>query len=135
MVRGFVGGAEYTLLAGESLEEVDPGEVLVMTPEKCSLALRQSPETFDDVALIVFDEAHLLGESRGRGVLSELVLAEILNRSESVPILMMSALVANPEALADWLEAVQGQPAIVIREPWRPTRTYGRSSASTVLER
>jgi DEAD/DEAH box helicase len=41
-VREFIGGAEYTQLAGESLAEIDDRQVLVMTPEKCSLALRQT---------------------------------------------------------------------------------------------
>lgn len=123
VVREFLGGAEYTTLAGEDLADIAAGQVLVMTPEKCSLALRQSPEAFADLALLVFDEAHLLGDHRGRGVLSELVLAEILARANRVTLLLMSALIANPEALAEWFAQVQDTDVIVIREPWRPTRT------------
>jgi RAD3-like DEAD/DEAH box helicase/helicase-like protein len=122
-VREFFGGAEYTTLAGEALEDIGVGQVLVMTPEKCSLALRQSPEAFGHLALIVFDEAHLLGDPRGRGALSELVLAEALARADSATVLLMSALIANPEALAGWLAQAHDGSAIVIREPWRPTRT------------
>lgn len=122
-VREFFGGSEYTTLAGEALEGIGVGQVLVMTPEKCSLALRQSPEAFVDLALIAFDEAHLLGDQRGRGALSELVLAEALARGDGATVLLMSALIANPEALAGWLARVRDRPAIVIREPWRPTRT------------
>jgi hypothetical protein len=41
-VRQFLGGPEFTTAATETLNQ-DPGrQVLVMTPEKCSLALRQS---------------------------------------------------------------------------------------------
>jgi hypothetical protein len=122
-VREFLGGAEYTTLAGEELQDITVGQVLVMTPEKCSLALRQSPEAFADLALLVLDEAHVLGEQRGRGALSELVVAEILVRAEHVCLLLMSALIANPEALAEWLAQAQTREVIVIREPWRPTRT------------
>ncbi|MDG4787667.1 DEAD/DEAH box helicase [Micromonospora sp. WMMD1102] len=50
-VREFLGGAEYTQLGGESLEQIDDRQVLVMTPEKCSLALRQNPEAFAKLAL------------------------------------------------------------------------------------
>ena len=122
-VREFLGGAEYTSLAGEELEEIKTGEILVMTPEKCSLALRQSPDAFGELALVVFDEAHLLGERRGRGTLTELVLADILSRANRVALLLMSALIANPDDLASWLRQAHDRDVVVIREPWRPTRT------------
>ncbi len=122
-VREFLGGVEYTTLAGEALDDIGTGEVLVMTPEKCSLALRQSAGTFSNLALLVLDEAHSLAEKGGRGVLSELVLAEVLVRAEQVNLLLMSALIENPESLASWLSDVQQRNAVVIREPWRPTRT------------
>lgn len=122
-VREFLGGAEYTALSGEALDDITVGQVLVMTPEKCSLALRQTPEAFETLSLLVFDEAHLLGDRRGRGALSELVLAEVLTRAADARVLLMSALVANPEALADWFNAISAPAVAVIREPWRPTRT------------
>lgn len=122
-VREFLGGAEFTALADDSLEG-DPGRaVLVMTPEKCSLALRQSPEAFVRLALCVFDECHLIGESGNRGVLAELVLAQILYLAPAVTVLMQSALLENPEELAAWLRQATGRPCEPIREPWRPTRT------------
>lgn len=122
-VREFLGGAEYTTLAGEALDEIAVGQVLVMTPEKCSLALRQAPDAFGQLSLLVFDEAHLLADQHGRGALSELVLAEVLARAGDVRLLLMSALIANPEELARWFEEVEQREVIVVREPWRPTRT------------
>jgi len=122
-VREFLGGVEYTTLAGEALDDIGTGEVLVMTPEKCSLALRQSAEVFSNLALVVLDEAHSLAEKGGRGVLSELVLAEVLVRAAQVNLLFMSALIENPESLASWLADVQQRNAVVVKEPWRPTRT------------
>ena len=122
-VREFLGGAEFTALADDSLEG-DPGRaVLVMTPEKCSLALRQSPEAFARLSLCVFDECHLIGEPGNRGVLAELVLAQILHLAPAVTVLMQSALLENPEELAAWLRQATGRPCEPIREPWRPTRT------------
>jgi hypothetical protein len=122
-VRQFLGGAEYTSLQGETLEDIAVGQVLVMTPEKCSLALRQSPTAFGDLSLVILDEAHVLGERKGRGVLTELVLAELLTHAEHAVFLLMSALIANPDDLADWLSNVGNRRVLVIREPWRPTRT------------
>ncbi|GIE75063.1 hypothetical protein Aph02nite_10130 [Actinoplanes philippinensis] len=121
-VREFLGGAEYTQLTGESLDQIEDQQVLVMTPEKCSLALRQNPEAFTNLALCVFDEAHLLGD-RTRGVIAELVLAEIMHRARQARLLLMSALIANPAALGEWMSQATDTPAIVIDEPWRPTRT------------
>lgn len=122
-VREFLGGAEFTALADDSLQGNPGRAVLVMTPEKCSLALRQSPEAFACLSLCVFDECHLIGEPRNRGVLAELVLAQILHLAPAVTVLMQSALLENPEDLAAWLRQATGRPCEPIREPWRPTRT------------
>ena len=123
-VRDFVGGLEYTELAGETLGEVTVGtQVLVMTPEKCSLALRQNPDAFRDLSLCVFDEAHLIGDGDTRAVLAELVVSEIIYRAPDVKFLMLSALLANPEDLASWIGEASAKTSIVIDNPWRPTRT------------
>jgi superfamily II DNA/RNA helicase len=122
-VRQFLGGAEYSSLAIEALEDVAIGQVLVMTPEKCSLALRQSPAAFSDLSLVILDEAHVLGERKGRGVLTELVLAEMLTHAGRAVFLLMSALIANPDDLADWFAHLSNRRVAVIREPWKPTRT------------
>ncbi len=122
-VREFIGGAEYTELAGESLTDIAEHQILVMTPEKCSLALRQNPQAFSRLSLCVLDEAHLLGERNGRGAIAELVLAEVMHRATNVRLLLMSALIANPEDLAAWLHEATDIEAVVINAPWRPTRT------------
>ncbi|GAA2418884.1 hypothetical protein GCM10010404_91830 [Nonomuraea africana] len=122
-VREFLGGAEYTQLIGESLEQIEDQQILVMTPEKCSLALRQNPEAFTKLALCVFDEAHLLGDRAGRGVIAELIVAEIMHRARKARLLLMSALIANPSELGSWLSQATGMHTAVINEPWRPTRT------------
>ncbi|WP_407646025.1 DEAD/DEAH box helicase [Actinacidiphila oryziradicis] len=95
--EGFLGGAEYAVLESEDLAVIDSCQVLVMTPEKCSLALRQNPAAFEDLQLCVLDEAHLIEEPNGRGALTELVIAEVLHRAPHVRVLFLSALVANAE--------------------------------------
>ncbi|MFD3904760.1 DEAD/DEAH box helicase [Streptomyces sp. CB04723] len=123
-VRDFLGGLEYTELAGEALfGGPDARQVLVMTPEKCSLALRQDPDKFETMSLCVVDEAHILGDGDTRAVLSELVLSELLYRAPDAHFLLLSALLANPGELASWLEHASGKESVVIDSPWRPTRT------------
>ncbi|MFF3087360.1 DEAD/DEAH box helicase [Streptomyces nojiriensis] len=143
-VRGFLGGAEYAVLGSEDLAVIDSCQVLVMTPEKCSLALRQNPEAFEDLRLCVLDEAHLIEEPHGRGALTELVIAEVLHRAPHVRTLFLSALVANADELAEWLTAATGVEAVPISHPWRPTRTLraiagfdrtGNETARSIAER
>ncbi|MGI8624888.1 MAG: DEAD/DEAH box helicase, partial [Solirubrobacteraceae bacterium] len=121
-VVGLTGGAEFSIIEGDTLRIADR-QIAVMTPEKCSLALRQSPELFASLRLCVMDEAHLIGEAQSRGVVAELVLAEVLHRAPDVRVLLLSALVESPDDLARWLEDVTGVEAVGIDEPWRPTRT------------
>ncbi len=123
MIREFVGGAEYTELAGEALGTVGESQILVMTPEKCSLALRQDPTAFERMTLCVVDEAHALGEAGQRAVIAELVVSEVLYRAPNARVLMLSALMANPADIADWLQGATGVDACVVDTPWRPTRT------------
>lgn len=122
-VREFLGGSEYTDLAGEALGDIGDRQVLAMTPEKCSLALRQSPEAFERLALCIVDEAHTLGQRDARAVIAELVVSEVLHRAPTARVLMTSALLSNPGALRDWLAEATGTRAVVIDRPWRPTRT------------
>ena len=122
-VREFLGGSEYTELAGEALGDIADRQVLAMTPEKCSLALRQSPEVFERLALCVVDEAHTLGARDARAVIAELVVSEVLHRAPTTRVLMMSALLGNPDELQRWLTGATGLEAVVVDRPWRPTRT------------
>ena len=122
-VRGFAGGAEISGAVEEAIGDVEERQVLVMTPEKCSLALRQAPEAFKHLSLCVLDECHLLGERGTRGVLAELVLAHILAFDGHTRVLLLSALMDNPANLAAWLQTATGVSAEPIQEPWRPTRT------------
>jgi hypothetical protein len=122
-VRAFLGGAEYTEFEGEALDDIGGPQVLVMTPEKCSLALRQAPGAFETLRLFILDECHLLADTGGRGVLAELVIAELMHRAHHAAALLMSALVANADELADWLHAATDAEAVPIEPPWRPTRT------------
>jgi hypothetical protein len=123
-VRAFVGDAEYSLLEDESVaaDEADAGTVVVMTPEKCALALRLRPQLFENCGLCVFDECHLLRDG-ARGALAELVVGHVLAVAPECRIVLMSAMVANPDDLAAWLNEATGRTAAVVREPWRPTRT------------
>ncbi len=121
-VSAFVGGAEYTALSDEELQ--DGKLVAVMTPEKCALALRLYPEMFQRCALCVFDECHLLNDG-GRGAVADVLLAQLFHAAPQMRLLMMSALVANADELAEWLRVTRptvGLAPAASRILWRPSR-------------
>lgn len=121
-VRAFLGGDEYTTLSEEHAAHVPVGTAVVMTPEKCALALRLAPEAFATCRVCVFDECHLLADGT-RGVLAELVVSHILALARDCRFVLMSAMMANPDDVANWIGVASGVPAVVVRKPWRPTRT------------
>ena len=122
-VFAFIGDREYSALRTDVLPEMSSNSVAVMTPEKASLALRLYPDVFQSCRLVVFDECHLIGEtSSGRGVTAELVLSHVMLLNPDIRILLMSAMVQNPEDLRGWLTAATGRQGTVVKIPWRPTR-------------
>ena len=123
-VFAFIGDQEYSILEADRVVEVPVNSVAVMTPEKCSLALRLSPEAFETCRLVVFDECHLLGDSGStRGPLAELVLTQLMLRAVDCRFLLMSAIVQNPNELARWIEDAAGGSGKAVTVRWRPTRT------------
>jgi hypothetical protein len=132
-LRQFQGGAEYTGASSDDLGRIISHQILVMTPEKCSLMLRQSPDVFADLALCVVDEAHSLGEPGARAAILELVIAETMLWAPNAKVILLSALLANADEMASWLAAVSEFPAQSVTSSWRPTRTL-RSLAGFITQ-
>ncbi|NTX14567.1 DEAD/DEAH box helicase [Myxococcus sp. CA056] len=121
-VSAFLGGAEYTSLADEEIST--NSFIAVMTPEKCALALRLHPEKFRHCALCVFDECHLLNDPH-RGVIADILIAQLLATAPSMRLLLMSAMLSNADELAAWLSAARNAEeanALSSRIRWRPSR-------------
>lgn len=123
-VVAFIGDREYSVLRTEIITTMPPNTVAVMTPEKCALALRLAPDAFESCSLVVFDECHLIGDTgSARGPVAELVLAHLMQRTSNCRFLLMSAILQNPDELADWLRAAKGGSSVPVTIRWRPTRT------------
>ena len=123
-VLAFIGDQEYSIFKTDNVSLMQANSVAVMTPEKCALALRMSPEAFENCRLVVFDECHLIGDTgSSRGAIAELVLSQLMLRTTDCRFLLMSAIVQNPDELAGWLEESLGDPANAVTTRWRPTRT------------
>ena len=122
-VLAFIGDQEYSIFESDSVSIIDANSVAVMTPEKCALALRLSPEAFNNCRLVVFDECHLIGDTGFRGPIAELVFSQLMLRAPDCRFLLMSAIIQNPDELAEWLEESAGGIAGAVSIRWRPTRT------------
>jgi hypothetical protein len=121
-ISAFVGGGEYTNLLESTLDETGNRFVAVMTPEKCALALRLSPRSFAGIALCVFDECHLINDSK-RGVISDILIANLFSACPNIHFLLMSAMLSNADELAQWLASSRNSDAIPSVTKWRPSRT------------
>lgn len=106
--------------------ELDPSEsamlqqqidVLVTTPEKFDLLLRQGHEVARDIALVVADEAHNLGVDE-RGARLELLLATLKRERPEARFLLLTPFVPNAATLADWLSEDAGA---ALKIDWRPS--------------
>jgi len=123
-VLAFIGDQEYSMFAADSVAQMNVNSVAVMTPEKCALALRLSPDAFRNCMLVVFDECHLIGDSGStRGPTAELVVSQLMIRAPNARFLLMSAIIQNPDDLAGWLAYATGGTSSPISIRWRPTRT------------
>jgi superfamily II DNA/RNA helicase len=100
--------------------------VAVMTPERCLALLGFSPQIFDEVGLLVFDECHLIhpkghGDDR-RAVDGMLCLLRFMDTAPQADILMMSAMMGNAGEIAAWLEEITARPCLALTMEWKPTR-------------
>ncbi len=94
--------------------KVNPrGRVLVMTTEILRNALYGSG--LDDLAYVVLDECHYMGDE-GRGTVWEEI---IVNAPADVQLVALSATVANVKEIADWISLVH-RPIVPIYHPHRP---------------
>ena len=121
-VLAFIGSGEYTGLDEEGFGVAQGRFVAVMTPEKCSLVFRLNPEVLATCSLCVFDECHLLNDEQ-RGITADMLMAQLFHLAPAMRFVLMSAMVSNPEQLANWLRAARGQDARPSITKWRPTRT------------
>ncbi|WP_248896609.1 DEAD/DEAH box helicase [Haloplanus halobius] len=94
-------------------EQLGDNDIVVATSEKVDSAIRNGADWIADLACVVVDEVHLVG-SEGRGPTLEVTLATLQRRAPGVQVVALSATVANPEDLADWLDAG------LVQSDWRP---------------
>ncbi|MGE4285099.1 MAG: DEAD/DEAH box helicase [Phycisphaerae bacterium] len=93
--------------------------IIIATPEKARAILRGSSELLNDIKLIVVDEGHLIGANE-RYVKNELFLDHLrfIANSLNCRIMLLSAVLPNPEHLAAWITGDSGN---VAKSDWKPS--------------
>ncbi|MBI4360538.1 DEAD/DEAH box helicase [Candidatus Micrarchaeota archaeon] len=111
--------AAFELSVGVSTGDFDSSslqleqyDVVIVTSEKLDSLLRHDASWLEKMGLIVFDEAHLLGDGH-RGATLEVVLTKAKNAG--VKVLALSATIPNDKAFAQWLDAK------LVQSNYRPT--------------
>ncbi|KAK5950471.1 hypothetical protein OHC33_008414 [Knufia fluminis] len=81
-------------------------DVAVCTIEKANMLVNSAIEegTIGDLGIVVCDELHMLDDEH-RGYIFELMLTKLMCLQLGIQVVGMSATLANPEVLADWLRA------------------------------
>lgn len=97
-----------------------PFHILVATPEKLSLLIRNKKVT-RPLALVVMDEAHNI-ESEGRGLRIELLLATVKRDCPTANFLMLMPFVDGADTIARWLaqDINAGQAISFGTTAWKP---------------
>jgi superfamily II DNA or RNA helicase len=102
-VRSVLAGPEESDILGQELVElVAPRTVTVVTPEKLESYYRFAPESFNELSLLIVDEAQVIGES-SRGPVQEQIITRIRKQKPDAKILLLSAVVSNVDELSTWL--------------------------------
>lgn len=123
------GGYDTTVAEEDIISEA---QVFVLTMEKFDMLSRQESSFFENIKLLIIDEAHEIASSSKRSLRAELIMARMLRIIEkrNIRLLLLSAVVKNPDDFQKWIDGSK------ISSSWSPTsQRYGyfdwfRSSAT-----
>ena len=115
------GRDDVGLLTGDNVINGD-APVIVMTTEVLRNMIYESSAALANLGTVILDEVHYLAD-RHRGSVWEEI---IIHLDGTVPLVCLSATIANPEEFTEWVRARRGEVDLVI-ESYRPvplTSTY-----------
>ena len=121
-VEQLTAAVEVDAFEEELLTETrQPFHILVATPEKLSLVIRNKKVEQRPLALVVMDEAHNI-ETKGRGLRIELLLATVKMDCPLANFLLLMPYVEGAESVARWLaqDVSAGQAISLGTVPWKP---------------
>ena len=105
--------------------QIQPHDIVVMTPEACLLLGHIDPGAFAQVGVLVFDECHLVhpaNETDRRSVDAMLCILNFARLAPEADLVLLSAMMRNTAEVADWLAELTGRQALAFDMAWKPTR-------------
>ncbi|HCG8156195.1 TPA: DEAD/DEAH box helicase [Vibrio parahaemolyticus] len=117
-VEQLTGAIEVDAFEDALLGEQEAFQVLVATPEKLQLVMRNK-KVQRPLALLVMDEAHNI-EDNERGLRIELLLATIKQEASRANFLLLMPFVPNANELAQWLGSGRGKSISLSTSAWQP---------------
>ncbi|MBS0923570.1 DEAD/DEAH box helicase [Providencia sp. JGM181] len=117
-VEQLTGAIEVDAFENALLGEQEAFQVLVATPEKLQLVMRNK-KIQRPLALLVMDEAHNI-EDNERGLRIELLLATIKQEASRANFLLLMPFVPNANELAQWLGSGRGKSISLSTSAWQP---------------
>lgn len=125
-VEKMSGALEIDAFENNMISKRDTFNILVTTPEKLSLLIRQDVETRlgRQLVLAIIDEAHNLSDA-GRGLNLELLLSIIKKDCSKANLLLLTPFIPNSDDVAKWLDESNPK-SISIELNWQPNeKTIG----------
>lgn len=86
--------------------------VVVMTTEVLRNMIHARSDALDDLRIVVLDEVHFLGD-RSRGAVWEEI---IIHAPSTAQLVCLSATIANPEELTEWIRDRRGEVELVVED-------------------
>ena len=108
---GVHGASRVGLLTGDNVINGD-APIIVMTTEVLRNMIYESSHALDDLGVVILDEVHYLAD-RHRGSVWEEV---IIHLDRAVPLVCLSATIANPEEFTSWVRSRRGDVDLVVEE-------------------
>lgn len=94
-------------------KNLEKSDIVVLTNEKMDSIIRHGAEWIEDIALVIADEIHLLGDEE-RGPTLEIILTKMKLLQKKPQILALSATVTNASEISAWLGCD------LVESDWRP---------------
>lgn len=113
-------GVEVAVATGElaaDSADIAGADVVVATSEKVDSLLRAGASWLSKLGCVVLDEIHLVDQA-DRGPTLEMVVAKLRRLTANLQVVALSATIANPDALATWLDAE------MVVSDWRPVALH-----------
>jgi ATP-dependent RNA helicase HelY len=109
------------ILTGDIKKNQDAA-IVIGTTEILRNQLYDAMYTGEDLScnMIILDEAHYIGDEQ-RGVVWEEIIIYLPVR---IPLLLLTATIGNPDAIAGWMESIRGKKCYVIENYKRPVPLF-----------